>query len=227
MKSLAAFYHSTVGKKVIMAATGLIGIGFLVAHVAGNLQLFLGRDKFNAYSAMLHGPAAELVLLARVVLVVAVILHVMMAVQLTARSRAARPVGYKRKESQAATLASRTMAIGGLFLLLFIVFHILHFTTLDVDPAGWRGVQDTAGRTDIYGNVVASFQIPWVAALYVAAMVVIGLHLFHGAWSSVRTLGHARPSVQPLRRTVAAGLAVVLWIGFTSLPVAVFFGLVR
>src|SRR4051812_45797819 len=145
-----------------MAVTGLIGIGYVILHVAGNLQAFEGREKLNSYSAMLHGPAAELLLAIRVVLLIAVVLHVMMAVQLTQRARAARPVGYKKRESQVATVASRTMRVGGFFLLAFIVFHILHFTTRQVDPAGWAQRSDASGRYDIYGNVVTSFRIWWV-----------------------------------------------------------------
>src|SRR2546423_12745566 len=120
------FYDSTVGKKIIMAVTGLIGIGFVIAHVAGNLQAFEGREKLNAYSAMLHGPAAELLWVVRVVLIVAVVLHVTMAVQLTQRARAARPVAYHEREPQVSTLASRSMRVGGVFLLAVIHFHLLH-----------------------------------------------------------------------------------------------------
>src|SRR6185436_8506010 len=122
------FYRSTVGKKIIMAVTGLIGIGFVILHVAGNLQAFEGREKLNAYSALLHGPAAELLWLMRVVLLVAVLLHVVMAYQLTQMARAARPDDYRERDAQVATLASRTMRWGGVLLLGFIIFHLLHFT---------------------------------------------------------------------------------------------------
>src|SRR6266498_4278590 len=128
------FYRSTVGKKIVMAVTGLIGIGFVIVHMAGNLQAFIGRDKLNSYSALLHGPAGELLWLVRAVLIVAVVLHVVMAVQLTQRARTARPVAYHQREPQVSTLASRTMRVGGVLLLLFIVLHLLHFTTRQVDP---------------------------------------------------------------------------------------------
>ncbi len=114
------FYDSTVGKKVIMAVTGLIGVGFVILHVAGNLQVFAGREKINAYSALLHGPGAELLWLVRIILIVAVALHVIMAVQLTQRARAARPVGYHEREPQVSTISSRTMRWGGALLLVFI-----------------------------------------------------------------------------------------------------------
>src|SRR5437764_927472 len=221
------FYRSTIGKKIIMAATGLIGIGFVIGHMAGNLQAFVGRDKLNAYSALLHGPLGELLWLVRVVLVAAVVLHVLMAYQLTMRARAARPVGYEQRTPQVSTWASRTMRWGGALLLVFIILHILHFTTGQVDPAGWHNRLDAAGRRDVYGNLVASFRIWWVAAFYVLAMIFLGLHLYHGAWSSVRTLGYAKPSSYPLHRRIALVIAAVIWLGFTVVPLAVLAGLVH
>jgi succinate dehydrogenase / fumarate reductase cytochrome b subunit len=224
---IIAFYHSTVGKKVIMAITGLIGVGFVILHVAGNLQAFAGREKINAYSALLHGPGAELLWLVRIVLIVAVVLHVVMAVQLTQRARAARPVGYHERDPQVSTLASRTMRWGGGLLLVFIVVHLLHFTTRQVDPGHWAHRMDAAGRYDIYGNIVASFRIWWVSAFYLLAMIALGLHLWHGVWSSGRALGVAKPSASPLRRRIAPILAIGLWLGFSLVPIAVFAGWIR
>jgi succinate dehydrogenase / fumarate reductase cytochrome b subunit len=224
---LKRFYQSTVGKKVIMAVTGLIGIGYVILHMAGNLQAFAGREKINAYSALLHGPGAELLWLARVVLVVAVVLHVVSATQLTRLARAARPVGYKNREPQVSTIASRTMRWGGFLLLAFIIFHLLHLTTRQIDPAGWATRMDAAGRYDIYGNVVASFRIWWVSAIYLVAMVLLGMHLWHGVWSFGRSLGVAKPSDHPLRRRLAPILAVVLWLGFSIVPIAVLAGMIR
>ena len=224
---MLGFYRSTVGKKIIMAVTGLIGIGFVIAHMTGNLQVFVGADKINAYGGLLHGPLAEVTWLLRGVLIVAVVLHVMMAVQLTERARSARPVAYMRHEPQVSTLASRTMRWGGVLLIIFIVVHILHFTTQRVDPAGWAGKRDVAGHRDIYGNIVASFHIWWVTAFYVAAMIALGLHLYHGAWSSLRTLGYAKPSGHPLQRRIAFAVAVLVWVGFTVVPLGVVVGVIR
>jgi succinate dehydrogenase / fumarate reductase, cytochrome b subunit len=221
------FYRSTVGKKIIMAVTGLIGIGFVIAHMAGNLQVFAGADKINAYGALLHGPLAEVTWGLRAVLIVAVVLHVLMAVQLTQRARSARPVGYAQREPQVSTLASRTMRWGGLLIAVFIVVHLLHFTTQRVDPGRWAGKTDAAGRRDVYGNIVASFHIWWVTAFYVMAMIALGLHLYHGAWSSLRTLGYAKPSGHPLKRRIAMAVAVIVWAGFTLVPVGVVVGLIR
>ena len=215
------FYRSTIGKKIIMAVTGLIGIGFLILHMAGNLQVFEGAEKLNTYAHFLHGPAHELLVVQRVVLVVAVLLHVLMAWQITQRNRAARPVAYRRREPQVSTLAVRTMRWGGVLLLVFIVLHILHFTTRDIQPAG------PVADGDVFANVVGSFRIWWVTAFYELAMLFLGLHLYHGAWSSVRTLGLREPSPAPLVRWVGGAVAIVIAAGFGLVPLAVFAGWVK
>ncbi|OYV67190.1 MAG: hypothetical protein B7Z72_10055, partial [Gemmatimonadetes bacterium 21-71-4] len=163
MRWLVELYRSTIGKKIIMAVTGLIGIAFVFLHMVGNLQAFIGQNKFDAYAALLAGPLIELLWVARAVLIVAVLLHVLMAWQLTQRAHAARPVDYRKREAQVSTLSSRTMRWGGVLLLVFIVFHILHFTLGAIDPAGVFHNTDALGRPDIYGNVVASFRIWWVS----------------------------------------------------------------
>ncbi|MEP6858527.1 MAG: succinate dehydrogenase cytochrome b subunit [Gemmatimonadales bacterium] len=220
MGRLRGFYASMVGKKVIMGVTGLIGIGFVILHSLGNLLVFRGPAAINSYSHFLKS-TGELLWTLRIVLVVAVILHVIAAVQLTVQSRAARPIEYTRRESQVATIASRTMRWGGVLLLVFIVLHILHFTTGTIKPAG------VFSSEDVYANVIASFRIWWVALFYVLAMVFLGLHLFHGAWSSVRSIGVSPPSPQPLHRRVSLVIAILVWAAFTAVPVAVFSGIVR
>ncbi len=203
-----------------MGVTGLIGIGFVIAHLAGNLLVFSGAEAINRYSHFLKS-TGELLWLLRAVLIGAVIMHVIAAVQLTRQNRAARPVEYVNREPQVSTLASRTMRWGGTVLLLFIVIHILHFTTGTLKPAG---VFSTA---DVYSNIVASFRLWWVALFYVVSIIILGFHLFHGAWSSVRSLGVRQPSTNPLQRKVALAVAIFVWLGFTVVPVAVFVGLVR
>jgi succinate dehydrogenase / fumarate reductase cytochrome b subunit len=217
---LAAFWGSAIGKKAVMAVTGLIGIVYVALHMVGNLQLFEGADKINGYAAILHGPLVGALWAARVVLLAAVVLHVVAAWQLTQIDRAARPVSYARRQPQISTLASRTMRWGGVLLLVFIVFHILHFTTGTIQPAPF-----VAG--DVYGNLVGGFRVWWVALFYVISMLALGFHLFHGAWSSGRTLGVSRPTSRPFRRPVAALLAILLAAGFSIVPLAVFFGIVK
>jgi len=221
-------YRSTIGKKLIMAVTGLVLVVFVIGHMAGNLQEFLGPARMNAYSAFLKS-TGELLWIARLGLLTATVLHVLMAWQLTQIKRAARPVDYARREPQVSTLASRTMRWGGVVLLVFIVFHLLHFTTGTVFPIASR--PDTQypafSHTDVYGNVISAFRTPWVAVVYVVAMLFLLLHLFHGAWSSVRTLGLSKPSSDPLHRRISTVIAVVVWLGFSAIPVAVLLGVIR
>ena len=215
MSAVARFWRSTIGKKIVMAVTGLIGVGFVIGHMAGNLQVFLGPEKFNAYAAFLKS-LGGLLWLVRAVLLAAVILHVIAAVQLSRGRGQARPVGYRKGQKEVSTFASRTIRWGGALLFFFIVFHILHFTTLDIFP--------DYSHTDAYGNVIKGFSKPWVVILYVVAMLALGLHLFHGAWSSFRTLGASPSSAQPLKRRIALLVALVVWLGFTVVPLGVYFG---
>ena len=201
-----------------MAVTGLVMIGFLIIHALGNLQVFSGPLKINEYSASLRrlGP---LLWIARGGLIVALVLHVVAAYQLTRRKQIARPVGYEVQDPQVSTVAARTIRWGGVLLLVFVVLHLLHLTFGTIHPA--------FDHKDVYGNLVAGFQIWWVALLYLAAMVGLGLHLYHGTWSSIRTLGLTRASGDPLKRRFAAVLAWVLYLGFSIVPIAVLAGIVR
>src|SRR5688572_12524624 len=210
--AVARFWHSSIGKKAVMAVTGIGMIAFLIVHMLGNLQMFAGPLKINEYAASLRrlGP---LLWLARGGLLVALVLHVIAAYQLTRRKQLARPVGYEDQEPQISTVAARTIRWGGVLLLVFIVLHLLHFTFGTIHPA--------FDGKDVYGNVVAGFQLWWVALLYLAAMVGLGLHLYHGTWSSLRTLGLTRPTGDPMKRRVAAVLAWALYLGFSIVPIAV------
>jgi succinate dehydrogenase / fumarate reductase cytochrome b subunit len=220
MRSLRGFYRSMVGKKAVMGVTGLIGIGFVILHSLGNLLVFRGPAAINSYSHFLKS-SGELLWTLRIILIVAVILHVIAAVQLARQSRAARPIGYTKQEHQAATPASRTMRWGGALLLVFIVLHILHFTTGTIKPAG------VFSPDDVYANVMTSFRIWWVALFYVVAMIALGLHLFHGAWSSVRSIGVSPASPQPLHHRISLAIALLVWAAFTAVPIAVVTGVVR
>jgi succinate dehydrogenase / fumarate reductase cytochrome b subunit len=215
---LLALWRSTIGKKIVMAVTGLIMVAFVIGHVLGNLLAFAGADRINAYSAFLHG-TGELLWAVRLVLFVSVVLHIIAATQLTLIERAARPVGYARRQYQAATLASRTIRWGGVLLAVFIVFHLLHMTTGTVHPDFRQG--------DVYHNLITGLSVPWVAAFYVVAMLALGLHLYHGAWSSFRTLGLDKPSPNPLQRRIVAVLAIGVAVLFAAIPVAVVTGILH
>jgi succinate dehydrogenase / fumarate reductase cytochrome b subunit len=216
--SILAFWRSTIGKKIVMAVTGLIMVGFVIGHVAGNLLVFAGPARINAYGAFLKS-TGELLWIVRLVLLASVLLHIVAAVQLTAIERAARPVGYARHRYQAASLASRTIRWGGVILAIFIVYHLLHFTVGSVHP--------DFSETDIYHNIVSGFAVKWVAIFYVIAMAALGLHLYHGAWSSVRTLGLSKPSPSPLVHRVSLILAIVVAGLFAAIPLAVLFGVLK
>jgi succinate dehydrogenase / fumarate reductase, cytochrome b subunit len=219
MNRLTLFWQSSVGKKAVMGVTGLILVAYLITHVLANLLVFSGPERINRYAQLLHSSAAAL-WGARLVLLAAVILHIVAAIQLALRSRAARPQPYAAgRDPQVSTLGSRTMRWGGVVILLFLVYHILHFTTGTVHP-------DFVGLNP-HHNVTTGFRNPLVAAVYLLAMVAVGLHLYHGVWSSGRSLGLSQPSPQPLHRRIAPGLAVLVWLGFTAIVVAGYLGLIR
>lgn len=218
MSWLAKFWDSTIGKKIVMGVTGLMLVGFVVAHMAGNLQMFLGADSMNRYAAFLKS-TGELLWVARAGLLVAAVLHIVAAYQLTMLNRAARPVGYAKREPQVSTIASRTLRIGGVILAAFIIYHIGHFTIGTFHPA--------FSHTGVYGNVILGFRSPVVVFFYVIAMTALAMHLYHGVWAGVRTLGLAKPQPAPLERKLALAVAFIVWAGFTSIPVAVMLGILN
>ncbi len=209
-------WHSSVGKKAAMAVSGIVLVIYLVTHVLANLLVFDGPERINRYAALLHGTGAAL-WGARLVLLVALILHVVAAVQLALRSRAARPVPYaKGRDPQVSTLAARTIRWGGALILVFLVYHILHFTTGSAHPEFIE--------LNPYNNVRTGFRNPLVAGFYLAAMAAVGLHLYHGVWSSGRSMGLSQPSPRPLPRQLALLLAAFIWLGFTGIVVMAFLG---
>ena len=219
MNRLALFWRSSVGKKAVMAVTGIILVAYLITHVLANLLVFAGPDRINRYAQLLHSSGAAL-WGARLVLLVAAVLHIVAAAQLALRSRAARPRPYASgREPQVSTLASRTIRVGGALILAFLIYHILHFTTGTAHP--------DFVELNPHHNVSTGFRNPLVAGVYLAAMILVGLHLYHGVWSSGRSLGLSQPSPRPLHRQLALGLAVFIWLGFTAIVVAGFLGLIR
>ncbi len=212
---IGTFYRSTIGKKLVMALTGAVMVVFVIGHVSGNLLMFAGADAMNGYAAFLKKSAA-LLWSVRAVLLASVTLHVHAAWSLTRLNRAARPQGYYRSTHQAATWSARTLRVGGVILLVFIVFHLLHFTSGTLHPQ--------FDPHDVYGNVIVGFSAPGVAVLYLVAMAALALHLHHGVWSLCQTLGWNHPHVNPIRRGVASLLAVVVPVGFSAIVVAVLAG---
>jgi succinate dehydrogenase / fumarate reductase cytochrome b subunit len=225
---LAALWDTMVGKKVVMAVTGIVLVGFVIAHMLGNLKLFLSAQTIDAYAAFLRTmgeplfPYGLLLWVVRIVLLTCVALHVTAAVQLTRMNRAARPHGYDTKDSIATTYAARTMRWSGVILVLFVIYHLLHMT------AGAVGFQPGEFRDlAVHHNVVAGFSVWYVSLFYVVAMACLCLHLDHGIWSLLQTLGWNNAKTTPTLQALSRGVALVVFLGFISVPVAVLAGWVR
>ncbi len=217
------FYEAPLGKKAVMAVTGLILFGYVIGHLLGNLQLYSAdREQINRYAAFLHSPQFALALwTVRALLLAAVILHIVAAVQLWLQNRASRPVGYIKKDDVPAAYAARTMIWSGPILAAFIVFHILHLTVGSVVP-----LQEGAEGPDVRYNLVTGFQNPWISAFYVFAMILLCLHLYHGVWSMFQSMGVSHPRYTPWLKKGAAIIAILIAIGNISIPIAVMAGLV-
>ena len=217
-----SFFRSSVGLKIVMALTGIVLFGFVIGHMIGNLQVYLGPEVFNHYAELLrelgHGMALWI---ARAGLLVAVGLHIWSAWALTVRNAKARPQGYRQLAHVRSTYASRTMRWSGVILLLFIVYHLLHFTI------GVHAVHPQFVPGDAYHNFVTGFQNPLVSGFYILAMLALGLHLYHGAWSFMQTLGLSHPRYDHLRYAFAALVTLVIVAGNLSFPVAVLTGFVH
>ncbi|WP_035875066.1 succinate dehydrogenase cytochrome b subunit [Kitasatospora cheerisanensis] len=220
----AALWRSSVGKKAVMAVSGLLMLAYLVAHMLGNLKVFFGPDDLNGYAHWLRTIGQPVLhhgwflWLARPVLLAAVVTHGVAAYQLSRRDLKARPQQYVHRRRQS-TYATRTMRWGGVILGLFVVWHILDLTTLTVNPAAEEGHP--------YQNIVASFSTWYGGGIYCVAMLALGLHVRHGFWSAAQTLGVNNPRRDRALKAAANGLALLLTAGFLSVPVAVMAGLVR
>jgi succinate dehydrogenase / fumarate reductase cytochrome b subunit len=221
------FYEAPIGKKVVMAFTGVILFGYVVAHLLGNLQIYFSDpQQINRYAAFLHNPAnAGLLWGARLFLLVAVVMHIVASVQLWKLKRDARPQGYVKKEDAAASYASRTMMWSGPIVAAFVIFHVLHLTVGAVVP-----LQDIGGdvtQPDVHANVIQGFQNPLISGFYILAMVLLCMHLYHGLWSMFQSLGLHHPRYTPKLKTGAAIFAILIAIGNCSIPLAVLAGLLR
>jgi succinate dehydrogenase / fumarate reductase cytochrome b subunit len=213
-----SFFQSTIGKKVAVAATGLVMFGFVVGHLLGNLQIFQGPEKINSYSHFLKHTAA-LLWGTRIVLLFSVIIHVIFTIQLRLRNRAGRPVAYEMHEPQYSTMSARVMFWSGLYLLTYIVYHLLHFTFGSVHPR--------FSPTDVYANVIVGFSSWSVSLFYIVGMVCLGLHLHHGVWSVFQTLGLNHPSYNPWKKRLAIFSSIAIPLGYISIPAAVLAGILR
>jgi succinate dehydrogenase / fumarate reductase, cytochrome b subunit len=214
------FWQTTVGKKAVMAVTGVILFGFVVGHLLGNLQIYQPPEKINHYSATIKSLPA-LVWGARLILLAAVMLHIWSSFQLWLLQREARPIGYLKKTNLASTYASRTMMWSGPIILVFIIFHLLHFTFGTVHPGG------PFDEHNVYNNVVTGFQVWPVSAFYIIAMIMLCYHLYHGLWSMFQSLGISHPVYTPWLKLFAKIFAILIAAGNISIPVAVLAGFIK
>jgi succinate dehydrogenase / fumarate reductase, cytochrome b subunit len=220
MEASIGFMSSLVGRKIVMAATGIVLIGFVFGHMVGNLQVYMGPEALDAYAeflqTFLHGGG---IWIARASLATAVVLHVWAAVSLTLESRRARPLGYRVQDWRESTYASRTMIWGGLILAGFVTYHIMHFT-LGTCHSDFR-------PGEVYHNVVSGFQFVPASIVYIVSMLALGLHMYHGVSSMFQTLGLNHPAWNGLRALIGFGLTGLVVLGNISIPVSVMMGWVR
>ncbi|MEN8376695.1 MAG: succinate dehydrogenase cytochrome b subunit [Gemmatimonadota bacterium] len=224
MSRATKLYSTTVGKKIVMALSGIVLAGFVVAHMAGNLHLFEGAAEINEYAAFLREVGSPLVphgaalWASRVILLLALGVHVVSWLSVAGKSRDARRTGYRSYERKVFSKTSLTMAWAGVFIFLFVIFHLLHLTTGDAHPDFVQG--------DVYHNLVVGLGGWPMAAVYLGAAAAVALHLYHGIWSATQTLGLDYPRLDRYRRPVSIGIAVIVGLGFAAVPLAIATGVV-
>jgi succinate dehydrogenase / fumarate reductase cytochrome b subunit len=222
-------FNSSVGKKYIMAVSGAAMFLFVVGHLLGNLQVFLGPEKLNAYGHFLQ-TNIELIWAARLGLLAMLVLHVWSAIRLTAENRAARPIAYANPlPPVAASYASRTMMMSGLIVFVFIIYHLLHFTVqvpaVNLVGTDFRNLQD-AGRHDIYQMMIRGFRHPLVAGFYILGVALLALHLSHGIQALFQSLGWKKKSYGGFLSVAAKVAAVLIFLGYASIPLSILLGLI-
>ncbi len=219
MSEPTSFYGSTVGKKILMAITGIILFAFVFFHMAGNLQIYIGQEALDRYSRFLHS-VPEILWLVRLAVIASFGVHIVAAVQLWWRNRRARPVRYRVRRAIATDLASRTMVYTGPLVLLFVIYHLLHLTYGTLYPELFR-------EGEVFHNLVVGFQQWPIALVYIVANLALGFHLYHGLWSLTQTLGWTHPRFDRARRVVAAVVGIGIAAANISIPVTVLAGLIR
>lgn len=223
--SLVKISKTSVGKKVIMAATGLALVGFILAHLLGNLTIFFGRDLLNSYAEHLQG-LGPLLWVARISLLAIVAAHILVAVKLTRENRAARPNEYQFKKVIQTTYAARTMPMSGLIILAFIIFHLMHFTFKVTHPE-LSHFKLASGEHDVYRMVVLSFQKIEIVLVYVIAQLLLAMHLSHGLSSLVQSLGFSNRSFRKKLEIGARVTCFVIFAAYISIPLSCYFGMVK
>jgi succinate dehydrogenase / fumarate reductase, cytochrome b subunit len=223
---ISGFCHSSIGRKMIVAVTGVILIVFVVGHLLGNLQVFLGPEWINAYSQHLRdlGPILWMI---RAFLLVSVLLHIYFTILLAIENRRARPEAYRNRNYVKASWASRHMVVSGLVVLAFIIFHLLHFTARKFNPQFPLLKLDPLNRYDVYSMMVYGFQNVYVSAFYIVGLFLLTLHLTHGSSSFFQSLGLNNEQLTPKLAIAGRIFAWLLFVGYTSIPVAVLLGFIE
>ena len=214
------FWETTIGKKAIMAVTGVILFGYVVGHLLGNLQIYLPPEKINHYAETLHS-LPLLLWGTRILLLVSVGLHIWASYVLWRMQRAARPIPYVKKANLHSTYASRTMIWSGPIILAFVIYHLLNFTFGTVHPGG------PFDEHNVYNNVVTGFQFWPSSVFYIIAMIMLCYHLYHGLWSMFQSLGFSHPVYTPWIQRLAKVAAILIAIGYISIPVSVLAGFIK
>jgi succinate dehydrogenase / fumarate reductase, cytochrome b subunit len=220
-----AFYQSSIGKKITVAVTGVILIVFVIGHLLGNLEIYLGQDHTNWYAEFLRS-TGPLLWIVRIILILAVIVHLVATIQLTIENRRANPKKYAVKAAQASTFASRTMIYSGLLVLCFVIYHLLHFTVQTTNPE-FRTLTDSQGRHDVYHMVILGFRQPLISLFYILALFLLSIHLSHGFASVTQTLGINNPKVSALISDGGRVLAWLIFAGYVSIPATVLLGILK
>lgn len=217
--------QTSIGKKVLMALTGLMLSGFILGHLLGNLTIFFGPHLINSYAYHLE-ELKPLVWIARISLLVLITIHIASAICITLKNKRARPIEYAKKEHQVTSVGARTMAITGTVILAFIIFHLMHFTWRMTHPEISNSI-DANGHRDVFKMVVLSFQRPELAFPYVAALTLLFLHLSHGLWSLFQSLGLLGERSLPIAKKISCAVSSILYLAYISIPLACYFGVVK
>lgn len=225
MNILLRIFTSSLGKKFLMALTGAGLFLFVIAHMVGNLQIFLGPESINRYGHFLQ-TTPEILWPARIGLLALVIIHIWASISLTVENQAARATGYEVKELVAASTASRTMIWSGLIVFAFICFHLAHYTLMVVHPE-YRTLVDARGQHDIYQMMILGFSNCWVSGFYVLSIGLLCIHLSHGTSAMFQSLGLKNAAYADLIARLAKVVAIVIFLGYISIPVAVLAGVVK
>ncbi|MBT8453985.1 MAG: succinate dehydrogenase cytochrome b subunit [Deltaproteobacteria bacterium] len=213
MQRALTLHQTTIGKKLVMALSGLVIVGFVIGHFLGNLNLYRGQEALDAYAHFLQG-LTPVLWGTRLLLLLAFGVHITAAFSLWSRNNKARGSRYKKHQDMATDYAARTMYWSGPILLLFVVYHLLHFTILPAHPG------------EVYRNVVEGFQNPWIAGVYIVGNIALGFHLFHGIFSATQTLGANHPRFNSYRRDAAVAISAAITLGNLSFPISVLAGFV-